>query len=66
MQSMRTEPGLEAQACNPSTWEAEAGSSQVQDQTAYIVGPYQKGNLFSLLLVPKTTFELKTDYEITS
>ena len=27
------EPGLVAHTCNPSTWEAETGGSQVQDQT---------------------------------
>jgi hypothetical protein len=27
-----SEPGMVVYACNPSTWEAEAGGCQVQDQ----------------------------------
>ena len=30
---MDLEPGLVVHACNPRTWEAETGGSQVQDQS---------------------------------
>jgi hypothetical protein len=33
-------PGVVVHACNPSTWEAEAGGSQVQACLGYIVRPY--------------------------